>query len=116
MAHPLLPHDALRQRFDLYLSPSELDALRARARSARTSVSAFVRCAALNHKIEAPPPTINLKAWSQMARVCGNLNQLAHAVAAGRATTIDPDVITQVGEQVRLLRLELIGAKTSEAG
>ena len=110
MAQPLLPHEALRHRFDIYLNTAELARVRTKARQAHLPVSTFVRHAALAQPVQAPPSEISIAAWQDMARVAGNLNQLAHAIAAGRATGVDIATVQRVAEQVRLLRMELIGA------
>lgn len=110
MAQPLLPQEALRHRFDIYLNAAELIRVRAKAREAHLPISTFVRHAALAQPVQAPPSEISIAAWQDMARVAGNLNQLAHAIAAGRAAGVDVETIQQVAEQVRLLRMELIGA------
>lgn len=62
--------------------------MRAKAREARLPISTFVRHAALAQPVQAPPSEISISAWQDMARVAGNLNQLAHAIAAGRAAGV----------------------------
>jgi len=112
MAQPLLKKEHLRKRFDLYLNTSELSLIAVKAKSAHLPISGFIRRAALGQKIQVPPTAISIRGWSAMARVGNNLNQLAHAVASGRAQGINPEIIHNVAEQVRLLRLEIIGTKT----
>ena len=112
MAQPLLPQEALRRRFDIYLNAGELAQLRAKAREARLATSTFVRHAALAKPVQAPPTEISISAWQEMSRVAGNLHKLAYAVASGRATGVDVETVQQVAEQVRLLRMELIGARS----
>lgn len=111
MAQPLLPQEALRHRFDIYLNAAELAQVRAKARQARLATSTFVRQAALAKPVQAPPSKISISAWQDMSRVGSNLNTLAHAIASGRATGVDIEIVQQVAEQVRLLRMELIGAR-----
>lgn len=111
MPHPLLPSASLRSRFDLYLNPTELSHIKAHAAAAHLSVSAFIRRAALGRKIEPPPSPINMEAWRSLAKVGNNLNQLAYAVASGRAHGVDADVIQDLAEQVRQLRLALVTHK-----
>lgn len=110
MAQPLLKKEQLRKRFDLYLNGAELALIAVKAKSAHLPVSGFIRRSALGQKIQVPPTAISIRGWSAMARVGNNLNQLAQAVATGRAHGIDPEIIHNVAEQVRLLRLEIIGA------
>jgi len=108
----MLNKQLLRKRFDLYLNSSELALIGAKAKSAHLPISGFIRRAALGQNIQVPPTAISIRGWSAMARVGNNLNQLAHAVALGRSHGIDPEIIRNVAEQVRLLRLEIIGSKT----
>lgn len=111
MAHPFLPSASLRSRFDLYLNPTELSQIKAQAATVHLSTSAFIRNAALSRRIEPPPSLINLEAWRSLAKVGNNLNQLAYAVAAGRAHGVDAAVIQDLAEQVRQLRLALVNHK-----
>lgn len=111
MPHPLLPSASLRSRFDLYLNPTELSHIKAQAAAAHLSASAFIRKAALGRKIETPPSPINMEAWRSLAKVGNNLNQLAYAVASGRAHGVDAGVIQDLAEQVRQLRLVLVNHK-----
>lgn len=74
-------------------------------------MSAFIRKAALGRKIETPPSLINIEAWRSLAKVGNNLNQLAYAVASGRAHGVDADLIQDLAEQVRQLRLALVNHK-----
>lgn len=71
MAQPLLPQEALRQRFEIYLNAGELIRVRAKAREARLPISTFVRHAALAQTVQAPPSEISIAAWQDMARVAG---------------------------------------------
>lgn len=112
MAQPLLPQEALWHRFDIYLNAAERAHIRAKAREAKLPISTFMRQIALGTPVQAPPSEISVAAWQDMSRVAGNLNQLAHAVASGRVSGVDVPTIQQVAEQVRLLRMELIGVRS----
>jgi hypothetical protein len=116
MAQPLLPRDRLRERFDLYLSPAERAHIAEKARKACLPVSTFIRSSALGMKVQAPPSEFSVKSWAAMARVAGNLNQLAHAVAAGRVSGIEPQQIADVADQVKQLRLEILGSHKERRG
>lgn len=110
MPRPLLTHAELRERIDLYLNAAERSAIEAKARDAGLAVSAFIRKAALGQRIEVPQ-VVNAARWGELARTTANLNQLAHAVNAGHASGIDPRLIEELADQVRLLRLELLGSQ-----
>lgn len=116
MAHPLLPRQVLRGRFDLYLNEAEREAIGAKAKRVNLPVSAYIRQAALAQRIQAPPPAVNIRAWQEAARWSSNLNQIAHAIASGKATGVDANTILELGESVRALRIELLASKTGSNG
>ena len=108
MPRPLKPSRELRQRFDLYLDESEVDQIRANATAARLPMSIFVRRVALRQHIELPPPAGNLERWRELAPLASNLNQIARACNAGLLPDGIVPVVTELAEQVRMLRLELL--------
>ena len=109
MPRPLKASRELRHRFDLYLDEHEVDQIRASARAARLPMSTFLRRVALRQQITTPPSAGNLDRWRELAPLASNLNQIARACNAGLLPEgIDP-VVSQLAEQVRLLRLELLG-------
>lgn len=109
MPRPLKASRNLRQRFDLYLDEREVDQIRASAEAARLPMSTFLRRVALRQQIAAPPSTVNLERWRELASLASNLNQITRACNAGLVPEgIDP-VVTELAEQVRLLRMELLG-------
>lgn len=103
-----LPKEKLRAKLDIYVSAPERGQIEEKAAAARLPLSAFVRNAALGIAMPVVP-TGSIERWRDLARVAGNLNQLAHAINEGRATGVDIDTIAALSEQVRLLRLELVG-------
>ena len=113
MPRPLLTHAEIRERIDLYLNAAERAAIETKAREAGLAVSAFIRKAALGQRIEAPQ-VVNAARWGELARTTANLNQLAHAVNAGHASGVDPRLIEELADQVRRLRLELLGSPGAE--
>ena len=109
MPRPLKASRDLRQRFDLYLDEREVDQIRASAEAARLPMSTFLRRVALRQQITVPPSAGNLERWRELASLASNLNQITRACNAGIVPEgIDP-VVTELAEQVRLLRMELLG-------
>lgn len=108
MPRPLKASRELRQRFDLYLDEAEIDQIRANATAARLPMSTFVRRVALRQHIELPPPAGNIERWRELAPLASNLNQIARACNAGLLPEGVFPVVTELTEQVRLLRLELL--------
>lgn len=112
MPRPLKASEDLRRRFDLYLDEVELESIRARASSARLPMSTYVRKAALDMKIEAPPPMVNVRRWRELAHLASNLNQIARACNAGLVPDDVGPVLGALTEAVGQLRQELLGART----
>lgn len=110
MPQLLKPRSELRQRFNLYLDEGEFERLRSYAAAARLPTSTYLRRVALRQRIEAPPSAANVSRWRELAPLANNLNQLARACNAGLAPEGIYPAVAALAEQVRLLRLELLGA------
>lgn len=114
MGNRLFSEAELRKKFDLYLTDDERAAVEIKARAARLPMSTFLRRVALAKKIEQPPSEISRSQYAELARVGSNLNQIAAAINAGRASGIDAQVIHELATQVRLLRMQIIGVTSDE--
>ena len=110
MPRPLKASRELRLRFDLYCNECEVEQIRANAQAARLPMSTFVRRVALRQQIELPPSAGNLARWRELAPLASNLNQIARACNAGFLPEGIYPAVNELAEQVRLLRLELLGA------
>lgn len=104
----------LRQRFDLYLDEGEVEQLRGHAAAARLPMSTYLRRIALRQRIEAPPSAANVARWRELAPLANNLNQLVRACHSGQAPEGIYPAVAALAEQVRLLRLELLGAAAND--
>ncbi len=111
MPRPLKASEDLRRRFDLYLDEVELESIRARARNARLPMSTYVRKAALDLKMEAPPPIANVQRWRELGHLASNLNQIARACNSGLVPNDVAPVLEALTDAVRLLRQELMEAR-----
>lgn len=111
MPRPLKASEDLRRRFDLYLDECELESIRARASNARLPMSTYVRKAALDLKIEAPPPTANVQRWRELAHLASNLNQIARACNSGLVPDDVAPVLEALTDAVGQLRRELLGVR-----
>lgn len=76
MSRPLMRESQLRRQFKTYFNEAELSAIEEKAHAAGLSVSTFIREAAIGKKIAAIP-TVNAQHWGELARLAGNINQLA---------------------------------------
>ena len=54
-------------------------------------------------------PAVNQKAWVELARLAGNLNQFQASINAGRASGYPSNFLEEVLAQVKALRRNLLG-------
>jgi len=93
------------------VSPSEYAALKDKAAQMGVTPAQWLRQAALSRRLPSPPvPAINRAAYAELARLTGNVNQLAWHANRGEGVHVDADLLRRLGLEVRLLRLALIGA------
>lgn len=101
------------------VSDDERQQLAASAAAARVPLSLFLRNAGLGLEIQpAPPaaPEVNIEVYRELARLAGNFNQFQKSIndgraAVGLAVALDGiDQIQKIGEQLQVLRLQLLGA------
>jgi len=109
MSRPLLRTNELRRRVDCYFNKLELEQLQSKARESGLPLSAYIRRASLGSKIHALPP-INAIAWHELSHTTANLNQIAKHLNSGLAYGIEPKLIEKLANEVRQLRLDLVGA------
>jgi hypothetical protein len=76
-------------------------------------VGVWLRTRALKRRLPRAIPEVNQQAWASLARVSGNLNQLARAINEGRADRPAVD-LAELRRLVDDLRRELIGLGSSE--
>lgn len=92
-------------RVEIMLNDSELDYLLLFSRNVRVSNAEYLRrCLRDNHPKSIP--AINRKAWSSLARIGSNLNQLANLHNAGNDVSI-PELLRLLSD----LRESLISTK-----
>ena len=102
------------------LTPDELEAAKASARSAGLSVSDYVRARILDKPVVAKSkvPQVNVKVYAELARSASNLNQLAHHLNEGRIMGLPRKTHAKVLKEelrrmyghVTALRRHLVGA------
>lgn len=117
-----LPEDLRRSKFHTTrVTPAEHEELVQHAQAAHISVSQLVRARVLGLKQpKAAAPLINIQKYQQLARVEGNLNQLAHHLNSEALAGVPVDLRQLLGQvqdlvgealrEVKALRLDLIGA------
>lgn len=110
MSRPLSPSSNLRNRVDVYLTPTERLAVCDKATAAGLSVSAFIRKAALSQQIKAPP-RFALEKWSELARLGSNLNQIAKAIHTGQKLPFEPFLLLELEQSITDLRNQLLSER-----
>ena len=85
------------------------------AMAARLDVGTYLREAGLRRRVVGAVPAINVEAWRDLARAMANINQLAAHLNGGgrfdeRGTARIGDALDALREEVRALRLALLGA------
>lgn len=94
------------------VSAAEYEALRERAAHMGMTPAQYLREAALSRRLPSPPvPAVNREQYAELARLSANLNQLMRAVNSGRPVTVDAELLAAVANEVRRLRLALIGVE-----
>lgn len=93
------------------VSPAELQALQAKAEQMGMTPAHWLRKAALSRRLPTPPvPAINRAHYVELARLSGNINQLAKLANTGHPVTVDSAFLQRLGTEVAQLRLALINA------
>lgn len=97
------------------ISAAEYAALKLKAEQMGLSPAQWLRVAALSRRLPPPPvPAINREQYAELARLAGNLNQLAHLANEGRPVTVSSALLQQLAGEVGRLRLALLGAEPGE--
>ena len=92
------------------VTDAEYAALREKAEALHITPAQWLRDAALKRRLPSlPAPAINIEEYGKLARLSANLNQLVKLAHAGRSVTINEDLIAPLAEDVRRLRLALLG-------
>lgn len=95
------------------VSEREYAQLREKAHRLGISPAQWLREAALARRLPPPPvPAINREEYAELARLAGNLNQLARAANEGRAVRVSTPLLDSLMVELKRLRLTLIGAET----
>ena len=93
------------------VSPAELKALQAKAEQMGMTPAHWLREAALSRRLPTPPvPAINRAHYVELARLSGNINQLAKLANTGHPVTVDSAFLQRLGAEVAQLRLALLNA------
>lgn len=92
------------------VSDAEYAALREKAAHMGMTPAQWLREAALSRRLPSPPvPPINREQYAELARLAANLNQLTRLANEGRPVTVADALLQQTIDEVRRLRLALLG-------
>lgn len=102
----LLDKSPLDRKLSIRLAADEYETIKQKARSAKTSISKFIRRAALRQPVTEPPPPpiINWKLYQELGAINVNIKQLA------RVQTVKQDELLGLVELLKLTQMQLIGA------
>lgn len=93
------------------VAPAEFAALTAKAEQMGMTPAHWLREAALSRRLPSPPvPPINREQYAELARLSGNLNQLAKLANSGQPVTVADALLQRLAGEVGRLRLALLGA------
>lgn len=108
---PCVPQDEVRKRtVGVRVNTAELDALQRKADSLGLPLAQWLRKVALSRFVPRPlVPEVNREAYAELAKLAGNLNQLARAAHEGRAVVPFP-LLKATHDTLNVLRLDLLGA------
>lgn len=108
---PRAPQDEVRKRtIGVRVNAAELDALQRKADSLGLPLAQWLRKIALSRFVPRPlVPEVNREAYAELAKLAGNLNQLARAAHEGQAVVPFP-LLKATHDALNALRLELLGA------
>ena len=113
-----------RHRVSVYLNDAELagligwvfpgdDQVDGTALGVRRELGRYMRDATFDR---LPPqiPAINREAWTELARLAGNLSRYVVAIDRGHAMGTPPELVADLREQVQTLRRELLGLRDQD--
>jgi len=99
------------QTIGVRVNASEWDQLQVKASSMGMSPAQWLRHAALARMLpRRPAPELNRRAYADLARVGSNVNQLAKASNEGRIPEQSGELLRELLELLREIRLQLLGA------
>ncbi len=105
-----LPTETLRSRtIGVRVNTAEFAVIEAKALQVGLPVAQWLRNIALSRVMLRPlVPPVNRQAYSELARLAANLNQISRAAHMGQAV-VAAELLENTQRQVRLLRKELLG-------
>ncbi len=106
----LLDKSLLDRKLSIRLAADEYETIKQKAHSAKTSISKFIRRAALRQQVTEPPPPliINWKLYKELGSINVNIKQLA------RVPFVKHDELIDLIEFLQQTQIQLIGADVEE--
>ena len=100
----------LRKVMALRLTPTERARVEMKAAEAGLPPATFIRQVALGAVVSPPAqiPEVNREAYLELAKMGGNLNQIAHHLNAGIATGVDEAFVRRLADVVKSLAIRVI--------
>lgn len=105
--------DRRRIKVSINLNQPEADQLAFKSEDAGMDTAAYIRIAALGNSITAVP-AINREAYTELARLAGNLNQLMRHINSDKSVVVNGQQLgtglEKLRAEVQALRAALLGA------
>lgn len=100
----------LRKVMAIRLTPAERARVERKAAEAGLPPATFVRQVALGAVVSPPAqiPEVNREIYLELAKMGGNLNQIAHHLNAGIATGVDEAFVRRLADVVKSLAIRVI--------
>lgn len=96
------------------VSAAEYVALKTKASHLGMTPGHYLRVAALKRRLPVPPVSeINRAEYASLAHLAANLNQLTRVANEGRPVTVHDGLLRSLADEVRRLRLALLGTEPS---
>lgn len=109
------PAAVRRTTIGVRVSTAESAALKTKAEAMGLTPAEWLRQAALSRRLPPPPaPAINRAEYADLARLAGNLNQLARLAHQGGPVSVDSELLLRLADEVAGLRLALLSVKRED--
>ena len=104
------PETVRAETIGVRVTPAEYAALRTKAEKLGLMPAQWLRQAALSRRLPPPPvPAINRDEYAELARLSGNLNQLARLANSGQPVSVADGLLQRLMVEVSQLRRALLG-------
>ena len=106
------PDRQKREIFSIRLSPTERQAIEAKADTAGMKLGEYIRATALKQKVPPSIPEINREIYVELIRIGNNINQIARVanvgIKRGDRLNVEIERLTELSVYLNRLKLEVL--------